>query len=261
MKHIGLFEGIGGFSLAARWMGWETVAWCEYDQDCQQVLKKNFPKAIPHGDIVQTDFTIYRGQCDVLTGGFPCQPFSKAGNKSGKDHDSYLWHEMFRAIREIQPPFIVGENVANLEHMGIEEMLSELEGEGYSTEVFNIPAISIGASHKRERLWIVAYHNELRLQDVQQRGISEVSEYRQNECLPIAELFRLEGEQEWIYQPPVCGVADGLPSELDKSRLKQLGNAIVPQIALQIFRVIAKMYDCCTGGGVGKKINTGGYAA
>jgi DNA (cytosine-5)-methyltransferase 1 len=103
MNHIGLFEGIGGFSLAARWMGWETIAWCEWNEFGQKVLKHHFPKAQPHGDITKTDFTIYRGQCDVLTGGFPCQPYSLAGKRKGKEDDRHLWPEMLRAIREIQP--------------------------------------------------------------------------------------------------------------------------------------------------------------
>jgi DNA (cytosine-5)-methyltransferase 1 len=244
MKHLGLFEGIGGFSLAARWAGWETVAWCEIDKDCQKVLKKNFPDAEAFGDITKTDFTKYANTIDILTGGFPCQPFSKAGNKSGKEHDSYLWHEMFRAIREIKPKFIVGENVANILNMGIEEMLFELEGEGYKTEVFNIPSISVGASHKRERVWIVAYHNELRLSDVQQRGVFEVFEKWENKCLQVEELFGMEGEQEWIYQPRICGVIDGIPTELDKSRLKQIGNAIQPQIAYEIFKCINLLHFC-----------------
>ena len=107
MKHIGLFEGIGGFSLAARWMGWETIAWCEWNEFGQKILKHHFPKAKPHGDITKTDFTIYRGQCDLLTGGFPCQPYSAAGKRLGKADDRHLWPEMLRAIREIQPSWVV----------------------------------------------------------------------------------------------------------------------------------------------------------
>lgn len=238
MKHLGLFEGIGGFSLAARWAGWETVAWCEIDSDCQKVLCKNFPNAKGYGDIRTINFNEYADKIDIITGGFPCQPFSKAGNKSGKEHDSYLWGEMFRAIREVRPCWIVGENVANLERMGIEEMLSELENEGYSTEVYNIPAIGIGASHQRERLWIVANNNKFRLQEVQQRRVQEIPDFKKNECIQIKELFSMEGEQGWVYQSTVCGVIDGLSSELDKCRIKQIGNAIVPQIAYEIFKCI-----------------------
>ena len=106
MTHIGLFEGIGGFSLAARWMGWETIAWCEWDGYCQKILKQHFKEAKGHGDITKTDFTIYRGKCDILTGGFPCQPYSLAGQRKGKEDERHLWPEMLRAIREIQPKAI-----------------------------------------------------------------------------------------------------------------------------------------------------------
>lgn len=99
MNHIGLFEGIGGFSLAARWMGWETIAWCEWNPFCQKVLNYHFPKSKQHGDITTTDFTIYRGQCDIVTGGFPCQPYSVAGKRLGKEDERHLWPHMLRAIR------------------------------------------------------------------------------------------------------------------------------------------------------------------
>ena len=115
MKHIGLFEGIGGFSLAARWMGWETVAWCEWDPFCQHILKYHFPNAEGFGDIKKTDFTKYANRIDILTGGFPCQPYSMAGKRKGKDDERHLWPEMLRAICEIQPTWVVGENVSGLE--------------------------------------------------------------------------------------------------------------------------------------------------
>jgi DNA (cytosine-5)-methyltransferase 1 len=127
MNHIGLFEGIGGFSLAASWMDWETIAWCEWNPFGQKVLKYYFPKAIGHGDITKTDFTIYRGQCGILTGGFPCQPFSVAGNQGGVEDDRHIWPEMRRAIREIQPSIIVAENVAGLFTVLEPASLSEME--------------------------------------------------------------------------------------------------------------------------------------
>lgn len=114
MKQLGLFEGIGGFSLAARWMGWETVAWCEWNEFGQKVLRHHFPEAEGHGDITKTDFTKYANKIDIVTGGFPCQPYSSAGLRKGKDDDRHLWPEMLRAIREIQPGYVVGENVSGL---------------------------------------------------------------------------------------------------------------------------------------------------
>lgn len=114
MRHIGLFEGIGGFSLAAKWMGWETVAWCEWSPFCQQVLKYHFPDAEGFGDITKTDFLKYANKIDILTGGFPCQPYSLAGKRKGTEDERHLWPEMLRAIREIQPKWVVGENVSGI---------------------------------------------------------------------------------------------------------------------------------------------------
>jgi DNA (cytosine-5)-methyltransferase 1 len=161
MNHFGLFEGIGGFSLAARWMGWKTVAWCEIDPFCQQVLKYHFPDAQPYGDIKTTDFAIYRGKIDILTGGFPCQPFSLAGKRKGTEDDRHLWPEMLRAIREIQPCWIVGENVRGLTNwnggMVFDEVQAEMEAEGYEVLPFLLPACAVNAPHRRDRVWFVAY--------------------------------------------------------------------------------------------------------
>jgi DNA (cytosine-5)-methyltransferase 1 len=161
MNHIGLFEGIGGFSLAASWMGWETIAWCEWNEFGQKVLKHHFPKAQPHGDITKTDFTIYRGQCDIVTGGFPCQPYSLAGKRKGKEDDRHLWPEMCRAIREIQPTWVLGENVFGLVNwdggLVFNEVQADLEAEGYEVFPYVLPAVSVNAPHRRDRIWFVAY--------------------------------------------------------------------------------------------------------
>jgi DNA (cytosine-5)-methyltransferase 1 len=166
MNHIGLFEGIGGFSLAARWMGWETIAWCEWNEFGQKVLKHHFPKAQPHGDITKTDFTIYRGQCDIVTGGFPCQPYSLAGKRKGKADDRHLWPEMCRAIREIQPTWVVGENVFGLINwdggLVFNEVQADLEAEGYEVFPYVLPAVSVNAPHRRDRIWFVAYSKRKR---------------------------------------------------------------------------------------------------
>lgn len=114
MRHGSLFSGIGGFDLAAEWMGWENVFHCEWNPFGQRVLKYYWPKAISYHDITKTDFTIHRGDIDILTGGFPCQPYSTAGKRLGKEDERHLWPEMLRAIREIQPRYVVGENVSGL---------------------------------------------------------------------------------------------------------------------------------------------------
>jgi DNA (cytosine-5)-methyltransferase 1 len=174
MNHIGLFEGIGGFSLAARWMGWETIAWCEWNEFGQKVLKHHFPKAQPHGDITKTDFTIYRGQCDIVTGGFPCQPYSLAGKRKGKADDRHLWPEMCRAIREIQPTWVVGENVFGLVSWNgglvFNEVQADLEAEGYEVFPYVLPAVSVNAPHRRDRIFFVAYNSNGRIEKMHQRS-------------------------------------------------------------------------------------------
>lgn len=156
MKHLGLFEGIGGFSLAARWMGWETIAWVEIDKFCQKVLKKNFPNAKGYGDIKEFDGSAYRGTVDILTGGFPCQPFSQAGAGKGIEDHRFLWPQMFRVTKLIRPGWIVIENVPGIKRLVIDMVCSSLESEGYETQPVIIPASALGAWHRRERVWIIA---------------------------------------------------------------------------------------------------------
>ena len=153
-----LFSGIGGFSLAGRWAGFETVQFVEKDLFCQQVLKKHWPNVPIHGEIKTFHFT---DSVDVITGGFPCQPFSVAGSKKGKEDDRYLWPDMFRIIRECKPAWVLAENVPGIIPY-LDSIFKDLESEGYQWEAFLIPASSVGAPHKRERLWIVAYNNSVR---------------------------------------------------------------------------------------------------
>ena len=114
MNHASLFSGIGGFDLAAEWMGWNNVFNCEWEEFPRQVLKHHFPNAIKHGDITELDATAYAGRIDILTGGFPCQPYSAAGKRKGKDDERHLWPEMLRVIQECAPRYVVGENVFGL---------------------------------------------------------------------------------------------------------------------------------------------------
>ena len=114
MNHASLFSGIGGFDLAAEWMGWNNVFNCEWEEFPRKVLKHHFPNAIQHGDIKELDATSYAGRIDILTGGFPCQPYSLAGKRKGKEDERHLWPEMLRIIRECAPRYVVGENVRDL---------------------------------------------------------------------------------------------------------------------------------------------------
>lgn len=168
--HGSLFSGIGGFDLAAEWAGWQNAFHCEWNEFGQKILKHYWPKAISYGDIKQTDFTIWRGRIDVLTGGFPCQPYSLAGKRKGKDDERHLWPEMLRAIREISPTYIVGENVYGLVNWNgglvFHEVQTDLEAEGYEIQPVILPACAVNAPHKRERVWFVAY----RTGELQQRN-------------------------------------------------------------------------------------------
>ena len=161
MRHGSLFSGIGGFDLAAEWMGWENKFHCEWNPFGQRVLKHYWPNAESFNDITKTDFKKYYGTVDIITGGFPCQPYSSAGKRLGKEDERHLWPEMLRAIREISPSYVVGENVRGLTNwnggMVFDEVCAELESYGYQVAPCIIPACGVGAPHRRERVWFVAY--------------------------------------------------------------------------------------------------------
>ena len=156
MRLLDLFSGIGGFSLAASWAGIKTVQFVEYDKYCQKVLDKNFKGVAIHGDI--KTYKGVRGSADVITGGFPCQPFSVAGNRRGAEDYRALWPEMFRIIKEVRPAWVIGENVAGIVNMELDNVLLDLESEGYETQPFVIPACAVDAKHRRDRVWILGSH-------------------------------------------------------------------------------------------------------
>ena len=161
IRHGSLFSGIGGFDLAAEWMGWENVFQCEKEEFCQRVLRFYWPKARLYGDVRKFDATVFRGTIDVLSGGFPCQPFSVAGKRKGTADDRYLWPEMCRIIGEVRPRWVVGENVLGLLNWGrgmvFEQVQVDLEAAGYEVWPYILPAAGIGAPHRRDRIWIVAH--------------------------------------------------------------------------------------------------------
>jgi len=161
LTHGSLFSGIGGFDLAAEWMGWENKFHCEWNEFGQKVLHHYWPEAESFSDITKTDFTKYYGTVDIITGGFPCQPYSSAGKRKGKEDERHLWPEMLRAIREVSPRFVVGENVRGLTNWNgglvFDEVCAELESYGYQVAPVIIPACALNAPHKRERIWFVAY--------------------------------------------------------------------------------------------------------
>jgi DNA (cytosine-5)-methyltransferase 1 len=248
LKHGGLFEGIGGFSLAAHWMGWETSFWCEWNEFGQRVLKHHFPGAVGYGDITKTDFTIWRGKIDILTGGFPCQPFSQAGKRKGTEDDRYLWPEMLRAIREIRPGFIVGENVYGLVNwdggLVFDTVCSDLEAEGYEVCPVILPACAKNAPHQRARIWFIAHTPSDRLQISDRRSGQKQRVFDQTSTG-----FHFNRFAQWDSEKRGRGRVrngDGLPTELDgitfskwrNESIKAYGNAIVPQVAYEIFKSI-----------------------
>jgi len=161
LKVLDLFSGIGGFSLGLESTGFfETMAFVEKDEFCQKVLKKNFNNIPIEGDIRNVKGEKYRA--DVVTGGFPCQPFSVAGKRKGTDDDRYLWDETIRVVRECKPKWFIGENVEGLvniqEGMVLRQVQTDLEKEGFEVQCLIIPASGIGAWHQRKRIWIIGYN-------------------------------------------------------------------------------------------------------
>lgn len=235
MRHGSLFSGIGGFDLAAEWMGWQNIFQVEIDPYCQKVLTQNFPYVKKYGDIKTFDGTKYRGAIDILTGGFPCQPYSKAGKRKGTDDPRALWPENLRIIREIKPTVYVGENVTGIATMDLALVYASLENEGYKTEIFNIPASAVGAWHRRERIWIIAYTSNIDGPCMEGFTRHELS----REEWP--DTVGRNGSRYWVLPwtevvPEFCRSNDGVPYRMD--RIKALGNSIVPQVAFEIFKAI-----------------------
>lgn len=241
MKHGSLFSGIGGFDLAAQWAGWDNVFQCEIDPFCQKVLQKNFPNVYRHSDIHSFDGKKWRG-VDVVSGGFPCQPYSTAGSRKGNDDDRALWPEMFRVVREIAPRWVVGENVAGLISMDggrvLDGIFTDLESIGYSVEAFVIPAIGVGAPHRRKRIWIVAYSEKVD----DRRNAGEVpKENGRQKWNNVPKFGGTNQVPSWDEHyigaaPKLCRMDDGIPDRMD--RIEALGNAIIPGIAYNLFSMI-----------------------
>ena len=324
MNHGSLFSGIGGFDLAAEWMEWDNIFHCEWMPFPRKVLSHYFPNSISYEDITKTDFSIHRGTIDILTGGFPCQPYSSAGKRLGKEDERHLWPHMLRVISEVKPTYVVGENVRGLTNwnggMVFEEVCVDLESQGYEVQPILLPACAVGAPHRRDRIWFVAYNatysnsgrlersEEIRWNSINvewesefgtatnsnsirqherecdneeqssERGINALNDTNENDgqgnvtnsnssnnkTWPQREVLEqsnrektngfinVECRNQWQNFPtqsPICGGDDGLPAELDRitfskwrnESIKGYGNAIVPQVAYEIFKVIAEM--------------------
>jgi DNA (cytosine-5)-methyltransferase 1 len=254
---LDLFSGIGGFARGFEATGSiETTCFVEQDPYCQAVLRHHWPDVPILGDIRDVKGCELPVQPDVICGGFPCQPFSQAGKQLAQDDPRHLWPEMFRLIRECRPAWVVGENVAGLIKLGLDEVLSDLEGEGYATRTFNLPACAVGAPHIRQRLWIIAHADSDSEPDKPFDGAGQLGfgfvantdnadRRRGTERRQVGDgELELHGEERpanrpkdyWQSEPAVGRLADGIPNRV--SQLRALGNTIIPQIAEEIGHAI-----------------------
>ena len=215
LTHLSLFSGIGGLDLAAEMAGFKTVGQCEWADFQTKVLEKHWPDVPRWRDIrTLTGDSFYERTglrtVDVISGGFPCQPFSLAGKREGKDDDRYLWPEMLRVIRELNPTWVIGENVPGIVNLALDTVLSDLENEGYTAQPFIIPACGVDAPHKRERVCIVAYsinrgsvvcrNRELSNADADER---KGNDNRRGTEEPVT-------REWWKDEPRTVGMVDGL---------------------------------------------------
>lgn len=239
LTHLSLFSGIGGLDLAAEWAGFQTVGQCEFADYPTKVLEKHWPDVPRWRDIrTLTKESFYertgRRTVDVISGGFPCQPFSTAGKRRGKEDDRYLWPEMCRVIQELRPSWVVGENVVGLISMALDQAISDLESSGYTCRTVVFPACAVGAPHRRDRCAILAHTDS--------NGRKGTGPELPEKCdadtfnPSFAESCDAFGKH-WAAEPGVGRVAHGISHRVD--RLKCLGNAVVPQQFYPIFRAIA----------------------
>jgi DNA (cytosine-5)-methyltransferase 1 len=200
MNHGSLFSGIGGFDLAAEWIGWNNTFHCEWMPFPRKVLNHYWPNSISYEDITKTDFSIHRGTIDILTGGFPCQPYSSAGKRLGKEDERHLWPHMLRVISEVKPTYVVGENVRGLTNWNggvvFEEVCVDLESQGYTVQPILLPACAVGAPHRRDRVWFIA-------KDTKRNGF-------------IQREFEQEGTEIWEQRNACTGDSIGVCRESDE---------------------------------------------
>lgn len=269
LAHLDLFSGIGGFALGLeRTGGFRTAAFCEIDAFPRAVLRKHWPQVHCFPDVCDLDGAALdrRGipRPDIISAGYPCQPFSSAGKQGGERDDRHLWPEAFRLIEELRPRWFLGENVIGHVRMGLDAVLSDLEGIGYAAIPLVIPACSVGAPHKRDRVWIIAHADDTRRQPSSGSGQDdgEAGDNLGRVCAPasdadrerrrggsaigenathVRQLLRSPGRdagslEPWHTEPGMGRLANGVPGKVD--RIRAFGNAVVPQIVEMIGNAI-----------------------
>lgn len=253
--HASFFSGIGGFELSADALGWKNIFHCERNPFGRRVLNYYWPNSFSYDDIKKHTYKKWRGMVDVLSGGFPCQPFSNAGRGLGTEDDRYLWPEMFRAICEIRPRWYVGENVRGIvdwsDGLVFDQIQTDLASIGYKIIPFLLPACAVDAPHQRIRTWFIAHAN---IGVGRKRRSDKIESKTAN--AHISKLYAWPAWGAWKKFPtqhPICGGNDGLSKRLDgitfsgwhKETITAYGNAIVPQVAYNIFKAIEKYEVLC----------------
>lgn len=282
VTHGSLFTGIGGFDLGFERAGIKTLWQVENDKYANKVLTKHWPEVKRYGDIREVRSP---ERVDIISGGFPCQPFSVAGKQRGKQDDRYLWPEMLRVIAQVKPRWVVAENVAGIIRLSLDKVLSDLEAEGYSVGAVVLPAAAFDAPHRGDRVWIIAHTTDSRTKNMRkgenevlansgrklrkgsikqeanedEAGKRDANKYKRSSGSSkpdvadtsaqglqrgkrgSSERSRPSSQSRWPVEPDVGRVAHGIPSRVD--RLKCLGNAIVPQIAEHIGRMMRSVND------------------
>jgi len=228
-RHLDLFSGIGGFAIAAERAGFETIGFSEIEPYACQILKHHWPDVPNYGDVR----TVPTVKCDIITGGFPCQPFSVAGKRAGAEDDRFLWPAMLDAIARCRPSWVLGENVTGLIGMELDRVLADLEGIGFRTQPIVIPACAVGGIHRRDRVWIIANATTHR------RGRVRVHVRGDRAARAGSLLNRLDFEiPASASEADFCSPSDGLSRRMARLGWKALGNAIVPQVAEVILRAM-----------------------
>ncbi len=313
LRHVDLCSGIGGFSLGFEWAGLsQPILFCDINSWCRDILNKHWPNVPITEDVKElADDPAAVPDCDILTAGYPCQPFSVAGDRQGEEDDRHIWPHIRKIVAYKRPTWVVFENVYGHVSMGIDKVLTDLETDGYTTRTFVVPACGVNAPHRRDRVWIVGYTEHARPSATEvTRGAEETSDrgeegqdtpgqsQRTGEpgndgsletsartgdvgnpsggrqrgfnggrhgqkssdgCSDVPDTSRARCEEQWwgeptqtqyeaaqrgdwwLSEPPLGRVAYGIPNRVDK--LTGLGNAIVPQIAMQIGLTIKRLTE------------------